>query len=81
MPAKSKSEQRLFGAAEHGADFPLAEKLRESMTHDQLHDFASGSEAGKPERVRKPEHFAATRGEHHSHLNRIMTEQVGKGTR
>lgn len=52
MPAKSKAQQRLMAAAEHGATFPLAEKLRESMTHQQLHDFASGSEKGKPEHVK-----------------------------
>jgi hypothetical protein len=40
-----------MGAAEHGADFPLARKLRSSMSHDQLHDFASGSTRGKPERA------------------------------
>ena len=34
-------------------DFPMAQKLRASMTHDQLHDFAAGSEAGKPLHVRK----------------------------
>lgn len=51
MPAKSKAQQRLMGAAEHGATFPLAQKIRSSMTHQQMHDFASGSEKGKPERV------------------------------
>ena len=29
----------------------MAQKLRQSMTHQQLHDFASGSEKGKPEHV------------------------------
>lgn len=53
MPAPSKAEQRLMGAAEHGGDFPMAKKLRKSMTHDQLHDFASGSMKGKPEHVQK----------------------------
>lgn len=53
MPAKSKAFQRLAGAAEHGADFPMARRLRASMTHQQLHDFASGSMAGKPEHVGK----------------------------
>lgn len=53
MPSKSKSQQRLMGAAEHGATFPLARKLRASMTHQQLHDFASGSEKGKPDRVKR----------------------------
>lgn len=43
-----------MAAAEHGADFPLARKLRRSMTHEQLHDFASGSMKGKPEHVGKP---------------------------
>lgn len=51
MPAVSKSQQRLMAAAEHGATFPLARKLRASMTHTQLHDFAVGSEQGKPEHV------------------------------
>jgi hypothetical protein len=51
MPAKSIAQQHLMQAAEHGADFPMAEKLRQTMTHDQLHDFSVGSEAGKPERV------------------------------
>jgi hypothetical protein len=51
MPSESKAEQRLMGAAEHGADFPAAKKLRASMTHEQLHDFASGSMKGKPEHV------------------------------
>lgn len=48
MPAKSKAQQRLFQAAEHGANFPMARKVRQSMTHQQLHDFAAGSEKGKP---------------------------------
>lgn len=51
MPAKSKAQQRLMQAAEHGANFPMARKIRESMTHQQMHDFASGSEKGKPQHV------------------------------
>lgn len=54
MPAKSRAQQRLMQAAEHGATFPLARKLRGSMTHEQLHDFAVGSEKGKPEHVGHP---------------------------
>ena len=54
MPSKSRSEQRLFQAAEHGATFPKAKQLRQTMTHQQLHDFASGSEKGKPQRVMHP---------------------------
>lgn len=51
MPAKSRAQQRLMAAAEHGATFPMAKKLRALMTHQQLHDFASGSERGKPQHV------------------------------
>lgn len=63
MPAKSKAQQRAMAAAEHGADFPLARKLRASMTHEQLHDFASGSMKGKPQHAGHP---AANLG-HHLH--------------
>ncbi len=51
MPAKSKAQQRLMQAAEHGADFPMAKKVRASMTKGQMHDFAAGSEKGKPAHV------------------------------
>ena len=64
MPAKSKAQQRLMQAAEHGADFPMARKVRESMTKTQMHDFAVGSEKGKPEHVRKPAGKALGSGSH-----------------
>jgi len=51
MPSVSKAQQHLMAAAEHGAKFPMAQKLRQSMTHQQLHDFASGSEKGKSQHV------------------------------
>lgn len=38
-------------AAEHGADFPMARKVRQSMTRQQMHDFAVGSEKNKPQHV------------------------------
>jgi hypothetical protein len=53
MPAKSKAQQRLMAAADHGASFPMAKKLRSSMTMSQLHDFASGSMKNKPPHVGK----------------------------
>lgn len=61
MPATSKAQRRLMGAAEHGADFPMAKKLRKSMSKDQLHDFAATKEKGLPVHVKghgrkKPEH-------------------------
>lgn len=68
MPAKSKAQQRLMQAAEHGADFPLARKLRASMTHQQLHDFAAGSEKGKPEHVRSDNRHHT--GDHMDHAHK-----------
>jgi hypothetical protein len=64
MPAKSKAQQRLMGAAEHGASFPLARAMRASMSHQQLHDFASGSMKGKPTHVAAPKPAAQ-----HPHRN------------
>lgn len=52
MPSVSKKQQHLFQAAEHGASFPMAKKVREGMSHEQMHDFAVGSEKGKPEHVK-----------------------------
>jgi len=51
MPAKSRAQQRLMAAAEHGAQFPMAQKIRSSMTHSQMHDFAAGSMKGKPAHI------------------------------
>lgn len=48
MPAKSKAQRNLMAAAEHGADFPMAQKVRASMTLGQLHDFAATSTKNKP---------------------------------
>jgi hypothetical protein len=50
-PAKSKSQARLFAAAEHGADFPAAKKLRESLPKEKLREFATGSRKDLPEHV------------------------------
>ena len=51
MPAKSRAQQRLMAAAEHGAKFKAAEQIRASMTSEQMHDFASGPMKGKPPHV------------------------------
>lgn len=53
MPAKSKSQQRLMAAAEHGATFPKAQAIRASMTTDQMHDFAATKRTGLPRHVPK----------------------------
>lgn len=50
-PAKSKAQANLMRAAEHGADFLMAQKVRASMSMSQLHDFAKGSMKSKPEHV------------------------------
>jgi hypothetical protein len=69
MPSLSQAQQRLFGAAEHGATFPLARKLRASMTHQQLHDFAATKRAGLPVHVPKKkrlaDHLTELRGSGH----------------
>lgn len=53
MPARSQAQQHLMAAAEHGATFPMAKKIRASMTHQQMHDFAAGSIKGKPRHVKQ----------------------------
>lgn len=53
MPSQSKSQQRLMAAAEHGASFAKARRLRESMSLRQLAEFARGSMKHKPEHVKK----------------------------
>ncbi len=69
MPAQSKAQQRLMQAAEHGAQFPMADKIRASMTYAQMHDFAVGSEKGKPEHV----------APHKSHPGKNLGKHLGKG--
>ena len=78
MPSVSRSQQRLFQAAEHGATFPKAEQLRASMKGNNFRDFTVGSEAGlpqhvKPARAAKPMHpvmrqRASMVREAHAHL-------------
>ena len=53
MPAVSKAQRHLMAAAEHGATFPMARKVRGSMSLSQLHDFASVKEKGLPRHVKK----------------------------
>lgn len=48
MPATSKSQANLMRAAEHGAKFPLARKIRASMSAQSLHDFAKTKSAKLP---------------------------------
>ena len=71
MPAKSRAQQRLMQAAEHGANFPMARKIRSSMTHQQMHDFAVGSMQGKPSHV-QVRHNGQAVGHPHKNLGRFL---------
>jgi len=53
MPARSKAQRRLMGAAEHGATFPMAKAVRGSMSKSQMHDFSATKEKGLPKHVKK----------------------------
>jgi len=52
MPARSKAQQHLMAAAEHGATFPIAKQLRQSMSLRQLHDFAATKTKTLPTHVK-----------------------------
>ena len=65
MPAKSKAQRRLMAAAEHGASFPMAQRLRQSMTLGQLHEFASTPEKSLPRHVSTAGHPARNLGKYH----------------
>lgn len=53
MPAVSKAQQRLMAAAEHGATFPKAKKLRASMSMKALSEYASTPRKGLPAYAKK----------------------------
>jgi hypothetical protein len=53
MPARSEPQRRLMAAAAHGATFPKAKQLRQSMTMAQLRDFAEVPPAKVPHRTGK----------------------------
>ncbi len=78
MPSSSKAQQRLMAAAEHGADFPMAQKVRASMTTGQLSDFASGSMAGKPEHVRQAKGGGKASNHPHKNLGKFLHARKGR---
>ncbi len=53
MPAVSKAQANLMRAAEHGASFSMAQKVRGSMTLRQLEEFAKTKSKGLPRRVKR----------------------------
>lgn len=54
MPAKSKAQANLMRAAEHGASFPKAQQVRNSMTLQQIGDFARTPSKSLPKHVGHP---------------------------
>lgn len=72
MPAKSRAQQRLMAAAEHGADFPMAAKVRASMSLGQMRDFAEGPMTGKPA------HVAGGHPNRHKNLGKFLHPTKGK---
>ena len=75
MPAVSGAQQRLMAAAEHGANFALAKKVRRSMTMSQLHDFAATPRKGLPNKVGKAGTSAHHPGGGVSGLKRLMVKR------
>lgn len=54
MPAKSKAQSNLMRAALHGATFPKAREIRQSMTPTQIRDYATTDTSHKPQHVSHP---------------------------
>ena len=73
MPSKSKAQQRLMAAAEHGADFPLARQIQESMSLAQMRDFSRGPMTGKPEHIKARMH-----GHPHKNLGTYLHKPKGR---
>jgi hypothetical protein len=62
MPAKSKAQQHLMAAAAHGASFPMAKKVRASMTKGQMHDFAATKTTRLPKHAPDVESHGTMKG-------------------
>lgn len=73
MPATSKAQQRLMAAAEHGATFPMAQRIQRSMSLGQMRDFATGSMKGKPAHVKT----AGKVGHPHGNLGKYLHPRKG----
>lgn len=71
MPAVSKAQQRLMAAAEHGATFSKAKEVRQSMTHQQMRDFATTPRTGLPAHVK-------TAGHPHRNLGAYLHPKKGR---
>lgn len=59
MPAVSKKQRKFMAIAEHHPDAsPATKKAAASMSHKQLHDFASTKEKGLPITVKSHKRHA-----------------------
>lgn len=57
MPARSKKQRRMMAIAEHHpSELYSKDKGAASMSHEQLHEFASTKEAKLPEHRSKKHH-------------------------
>lgn len=70
MPYKSLAQEHLMQAAKHGADFPMAKKVRNSMSTKQLDEFTHGP-SDVPEHVFKGDSSSAM------HMNRKTFQAHG----
>ena len=82
MPAKSKAQQHLMAAAEHGAQFPLARQVRGSMSLGQMADFASTPSKGLPSHVKpaspaKERSMTSSSGHPHRNLGKYLHAKKG----
>ena len=82
MPAKSKAQQHLMAAAEHGAQFPMAKQLRGSMSLGQMGEFASTPTKGLPSHVKpaspsKERSMTSSSGHPHRNLGKYLHAKKG----
>ncbi len=82
MPAKSKAQQHLMAAAEHGAQFPMAKQLRGSMSLGQMGEFASTPSKGLPSHVKpaspaKERSETGSSGHPHKNLGKYLHAKKG----
>lgn len=66
MPSKSPAQHRLMMAAKHGATFPKAKAVRQSMTRSQLDDFTNVD----PSRFESESHVYNSRSRNNLRQNR-----------
>lgn len=62
MPAKSKAQANLMRAALHGSKFPMARKVRASMTEKQMSHFTHPLPAQTPLHVKGNRYHARLHG-------------------